>query len=112
MIENPNVGDRVRSGSQRPGTILAVDTDSRTAWVLWDDGLDSPMTISHKYLTLLPKPIVYPERWINVYPDGLGMEHFYLTNADMACVGENRKDRIGIIHLQTDGTVTLHRVES
>jgi hypothetical protein len=112
MIENPNVGDRVRSGSQRPGTILAVDTDSRTAWVLWEDGLDMPMTVSHKYLTLLPEPIVYPERWINVYPDGLGREHDSLTNADQYCVGDNRQDRIGIIHLQKHGTVTLHRFES
>jgi len=112
MIENPNVGDRVQSGSKGPGTILAVDNESATAWVLWEDGLDIPMTVPKRYLTLLPKSIVYPERWINVYPDGLGMEHFYLTNADMACVGENRKDRIGTIHLQKDGTVTLHRVKS
>jgi hypothetical protein len=52
-------------------------------------------------------PPTYPERWINVYPswvDAMAMACLTKSEADSRAYG----NRIAVIHLATDGTVTLH----
>ncbi len=54
-------------------------------------------------------PVVYPEQWINVYPwlpVGRDLVGSYLSR-DLADQNAGSR-RIAVIHLATDGTVTLH----
>jgi hypothetical protein len=62
-------------------------------------------------------PVVYPEAWINVYPHVVaGSNHPTRQKADDWALTNSTDDvpgfaRIAVIHLATDGTVTLHPVE-
>jgi hypothetical protein len=60
------------------------------------------------YWVKVPDPPTYPERWINVYPDGIGAELRTREGVDGTPGSPNR---IAVIHLAADGTLTLHPVE-
>jgi hypothetical protein len=63
--------------------------------------------LSYDWLKV-PEPVVYPERWMNVYSN-------YLMNAGWWCRADADRGasagRIAVIHLAADGTLTLHPVE-
>jgi hypothetical protein len=99
----PQVGDRVRMYNGKTAIVLAVDVPE--VWVKYDDGYRTILFFQH--LTKVTPPPTYPERWISVYSDGTGAGYRDRSDADDVAFG----DRIALIHLATDGTLTLHPVE-
>ena len=100
----PQVGDRVRVQDE---TAIVLGIDDDVAWVKWEH--DSyRTTVFVGYLTEVTPPVVHPERWINVYPDGVYDRAWDTrTEADT----HPYHTRIAVIHLAADGTLTLHPVE-
>jgi hypothetical protein len=98
----PQVGDRVAVNSE---TAIVLGIDDDIAWIKWEQS-NYRTTILVEYLTKVPEPIVYPERWINVDSDGAMQGYWTREDADRFA---HRKS-IAVIHLAADGTLTLHPV--
>lgn len=99
----PQVGDRVVVDDET-AIVLCIDDD--VAWLKWEhDSYRTTMFVKH--LVKAAPPVVYPERWANVYPDGIG--DYWATKA--LADEKDHGDRIAVIHLAADGTLTLHPVE-
>jgi len=107
----PQVGDRVRQpswGDSNAVTVNAVGKNYFLASAVYPNGVEAEgsFAIQRPWVKVEP-PTTYPERWINVYSDGCGIESWSRTSADM----EARWNRIAVIHLAKDGTLTLHPEE-
>jgi hypothetical protein len=105
----PQVGDRVRwktwADFVPPLTITAVGNRR----LLAEDqfGHESVHPFDPGWVKV-PDPVVYPERWMNVYGgDVMFVAHVSRRSADF----EASTGRIAVIHLAADGTLTLHPVE-
>jgi hypothetical protein len=73
----------------------------------WTDDVDNTPQTSESCWTIAGTELVpvYPELWINVYPGHLGAQWDNTReNADYCA----RPDRVGVVHLAADGTLTLH----
>lgn len=92
----PQVGDRVDWAGDK-GAVLATHEES--VWVLLDRGYAATARVVD--LVKLP---TFPERWINVYPNGVASEWFSREIADER---NGRDDRLGVIHLHADGSLTM-----
>jgi hypothetical protein len=103
----PQVGDRVRllPWSQPWITVTAVGGHKFLATD--KSGIESSYYIEANWLKV-PEPVVYPERWINVYRRATSVGHYERLAADSNSAGLGR---IAVIHLAADGTLTLHPVE-
>ena len=87
----PRIGDRVRMrewGAYRWLDVVAIERGYLFGFE--DDDEPSTWTVASDWIKVT-SPVVYPERWFNVNT-GFG-------------------GRIALIHLATDGTLTLHPVE-
>jgi hypothetical protein len=72
-----------------------------------DDALDGAGVVEEEAWKIRDTELVpvYPELWINVYPGHLGAQWDNTReNADYCA----RPDRVGVVHLAADGTLTLH----
>ncbi len=102
----PQVGDRVGRSDWNGGAVT-VTAIGRDMFLAYDDltthKREMLFSLNYKWVKVEPPP-TYPERWINVYSDGCGIESWSRTSADM----EARWNRIAVIHLAKDGTLTLH----
>lgn len=104
----PQVGDRVRMRGWEPTVWVDVVAIERGFLFGFDqDGYAEAWSAAHGWVKVTPPP-TYPERWINVYPDGLGD---YRATKALADEKDPYGYRIAVIHLAADGTVTLHPVE-
>jgi hypothetical protein len=104
----PQVGDRVRLHCWPDGDAVTVTGVGEQMFLAKHKDSISELTCRHgkdyPWVKVEPPP-TYPERWINVYSDGCGIvESWSRTSADMAA----RWNRIAVIHLAKDGTLTLH----
>lgn len=76
--------------------------------------LDSDGSYSTVYaLYVTPVTPVYPERWINVYPWGVSRNPRASRRLldEIPLSFEDCRERIAIIHLAKDGTLTLEEVK-
>jgi hypothetical protein len=100
----PQVGDRVRMrgwGSERWLDVSAIDR----GYLFGFDQDDDPTTWNAAHFWVkVPEPIVYPELWVNI--DASAYPSAYLTRGDADVYAHT--GRIAVIHLATDGTLTLH----
>ena len=107
----PQVGDRVRRDGWQDGDyvevtavgrsfLLAVlvrtDMESMYRFTDTDEGPWEPYV----------EPVVYPERWINVYPNGCYDSTATREQAGRVAANSDLA-RLGVIHLAADGTLTL-----
>jgi hypothetical protein len=108
----PQVGDQVR----RPNwtDIRAITVTAVGEQVFLGKVKDSMTELTYRHgkdypwVKVEPLP-TYPERWINVYPwlpVGRDLVGSYLSR-DLADQNAGSR-RIAVIHLASDGTVTLH----
>jgi hypothetical protein len=106
----PQVGDRVRQSQWRDGQYgryVTVTAVGRDMFLADDYGKEFPLNLGHHWLKV-PEPVVYPERWMNVYPDHvMFVAYMSRRSADLAA----STSRIAVIHLAADGTLTLHPAE-
>jgi hypothetical protein len=99
----PQVGDRVTQDSWPKDTFVTVTAVGEGRFLARPDGQSVELSYVLDWdWVKVPEPVVYPERWINVYPD-------YLTKARWSSMAA--AERIAVIHLAADGTLTLHPVE-
>ena len=105
----PQVGDQVRRFVWSEGkviTVTAVGKECLLAIGNFPDGVEweASFRINGDWIKVEPPP-TYPERWINIYR---------LWVDATACLTRSEADRkayrerIAVIHLAADGTVTLH----
>ena len=100
----PQVGDRVCERN-RPlrldvFTVLAADGDE--VWLRHDVEGWRMTTMACDWEPYV-EPVVYPERWINVYPHGCHLGHMTRSLAE-----EGKSDgRIGVLHLLPDGSTVM-----
>ena len=103
----PQVGDRVRLRGWEPEWVQVIAIER--GHLFGFDDVDRPV---HYVIGLdwvkVPEPVFYPDRWINVYTDGIGVHALTRERVDELADGYNR---IAVIHLAADGTLTLHPVE-
>jgi hypothetical protein len=90
----PKAGDRALMPN---GSVVRVG-NKPVVWVEFSSGLKLTVDAAE----LRPAP-TYPERWVNVYTTDLGCQHPTRQQADYY----DRRNRIAVIHLAADGTVTL-----
>jgi hypothetical protein len=104
----PQVGDRVRTEAWPSNTYITVTAigEYKLLAQSGDDHYEASYHLDADWVKVTPPP-TYPERWISVYSDGTGAGYSSRTTADNTAFG----DRIALIHLATDGTLTLHPVE-
>ena len=104
----PQIGDRLVIDARGRGRWFEVAAiDRGYLWGFDCDGFPATFMADENWVKVTPPP-TYPERWINVYPDYvLGGGWVTRAAADL----ETHNDRIAVIHLAADGTVTLHPVE-
>ena len=103
----PQVGDRVRMRQWGPGRWVDVVAIERGyLFGFGEQDYAETLTVAHDWIKVIPSP-TYPERWISVYSNGLGAGYVSRQTADNTAFS----DRIAVIHLAADGTVTLHPVE-
>jgi hypothetical protein len=103
----PQVGDRVRMRGWGPERWLDVIAKNRGYFFGFaEDDEPSIWSAGHDWVKVIP-PVVYPDRWANVYPDGIGSHWATRALADE----KDHGDRIAVIHLAADGTLLLHPVE-
>jgi hypothetical protein len=96
------VGDSVRYNggygcTGAAGVVVYIDH----GWYVVDDGDE----LSLYSLEELEKVRTFPERWINVYPQAVSEERLTRESADLAAT----PFRIGVIHLHSDGTLTMEQ---
>ena len=100
----PKVGDRVRRRSFPTGhyaDVLCVF--GNWMWVNEAGNEDPYSTDQHVRWEPYVEPVVYPERWINVYPHGCHQGHMTRSLAE-----EGKSDgRIGVLHLLPDGSTVM-----
>lgn len=85
------------------GTPLGPDSVGGTwQWVEWDYSTPGTTVGREMRLRAWSEVPTYPERWCNVYEDGIAPEFTTRAEADQFGVG-----RIGVIHLRPDGTTTM-----
>lgn len=109
----PQVGDRVRQPDWKDSnavTVNAVGKNYFLASAAYPNGVETEgaFAIQRPWVKVAPPP-TYPERWINVYPwlpVGRGLVESYFSK-DLADENAGSR-RIAVIHLASDGTVTLH----
>jgi len=110
----PQVGDRVRQPDEDDSDAVTVTAVGEQVFL--GKYKDSAFEYAFRYgdnrswVKVEPLP-TYPERWINVYSGGGATDHFdAYSDRDRAdrCTYSRR---IAVIHLASDGTVTLHPVE-
>ena len=104
----PQVGDRVRLSHWSDfefATVTAVGRDKFLAKDYYGEELKYALNWGW---VKVPDPAVYPERWINVYADHV-MNGGWCSRADADRIAT--ANRIAVIHLAADGTLTLHPVE-
>jgi hypothetical protein len=104
----PQVGDRVRTEAWPSNTYITVTAvgEHKLLAQSGDDHHEASYFLDADWVKVTPPP-TYPERWANVYPNGIGSHWATRAMADFHDPGE----RIALIHLATDGTLTLHPVE-
>jgi hypothetical protein len=105
----PQVGDRVRHKTWTDAVpTLTITAVGEKRWLAKDDfGHESMYSFDSHWLKV-PDPLVFPERWMNVYGgDVMFVAHTSRRSADI----EASTGRIAVIHLAADGTLTLHPVE-
>jgi hypothetical protein len=108
----PKVGDKVTCESWRNRGIHATDyvivTAVGTRYFLgeWPDrgGEDKFALMAADDWEPYVEPVVYPERWINVYVDGLGA--WGVSRAECDHYGD-LTERIGVLHLLPDGSTAM-----
>ncbi len=71
------------------------------------DGDERRLPIDGHSYELYVEPVVFPERWANVYETFLGADHPSRAEADRANVGGSK--RLGVIHIKADGTVEMEK---
>ena len=108
----PQVGDRVRRSDWKDSDAITVTAVGEQ--VLLGKFKDSISELPYGHDKDYPwvkvePPTTYPERWINVYPwlpVGRDLVESYFSK-DLADENAGSR-RIAVIHLASDGTVTLH----
>ena len=105
----PQVGDRIKTRGWGDAMWMDVTYIGRTVIVGdREDGYERSYMLHGQDCVKATPPVVYPERWITVYPDGV-YSRAWPTRAEAARRAHG--DRIAVIHLAADGTLTLHPVE-
>jgi len=108
----PQIGDRVRLHCLPDGDAVTVTGVGEQMFLAKHKDSTSELTYRHgkdyPWVKVEPLP-TYPERWINVYPwlpVGRDLvESYFSKNLADENAGSRR---IAVIHLASDGTVTLH----
>jgi hypothetical protein len=114
----PQVGDQVRwrgSLDNNTVTVTAVGRDNFLGVWTAPNSRETEVACSMdgNWIKVEPPP-TYPEAWINVYPHVVASSnHSTRVAADNWALDHNTDDvpgfaRIAVIHLASDGTVTLH----
>lgn len=101
----PQVGDRVRLVDWLDSDAVTVLAIGRTRFFAeYSELYEASFSLNLDWIKVEP-PTTYPERWINVYSNWVdGTPCFSRWQADIKSFPE----RIAVIHLAADGTVTLH----
>ena len=101
----PQVGDRVRLVDWSDSDAITVLAIGKTRFLgEYPNGYEGSISLKLDWVKVEP-PTTYPEGWINVYPIWIDAT---------ACVTRGEADsrayleRIAVIHLAADGTVTLY----
>jgi len=101
----PQVDDRVRRYDWTNGNHMDVDYVGRTIIAgtdrfgnEWSTGLDGDWI-------KVETPTPLPERWANVYPDGIWQDH---KSARSANTNATHKNRLAILHIWTDANGVDH----
>jgi len=115
----PQVGDRVRRSDWKDSDAITVTAVGEQVLLGKSPGSLSELAYLHgkdyPWVKVAP-PLTYPEAWFNVYPSGVGRTWATRKRADDYALANSIDDvpgyaRIAVIHLATDGTLTLHPVE-
>lgn len=105
MSDVIKVGNRVRSAAVGGDALVVTAVGERRFLAIDAHGVEYHYRIDGDWL-LVPEPVVYPERWFNVYADGSSAGAYSRSEADR-WASNNAEDRLGVIHLHPDGTVEL-----
>lgn len=110
----PEVGHRVRGAAWAKGTWVEVTAVGRAQFlgILQPGGIgdEERWNYGNGFIwERIPDPVVYPERWMNVFTNGAGAGWSSRHDADYAAAGQEHRHRIGIIHLHPDGTLTMEQ---
>ena len=104
----PQVGDRVTQATWPKDTFVTVTAVGEGQFLARPDGQSGELSyVLNWYWVKVPEPIAYPERWMNVTPYSVEWGHTDRASADYHA----HPDRIAVIHLAADGTLTLHPEE-
>lgn len=105
----PQVGDRVCRQNWPDSDVIVVTAIGKTRLLaVTTDGYEGSFGLDGNWIKV-ERPPTYPEQWINVYPwlpVGRDLVESYFSR-DLADVNAGSR-RIAVIHLASDGTVTLH----
>ena len=101
----PQVGDRVTRPDWSDSDHIVVTGIGKTRLLaVTTDGYEGSFGLDGNWIKVEP-PSTYPERWINVYPSSVtGAAYATVREADAWALS----NRIAVIHLAADGTLTLH----
>jgi hypothetical protein len=111
-----NPGDRVRRLNEykewTQATVVAVGKQRLLVEYEWTDDVDLFVQTSESCWTIAGTELVpvYPELWINVYRRGTSVGYGSRTVADAVVPIDADDLRTGVIHLASDGTLTLEPV--
>ncbi len=107
----PKVGDKVRRPEWDRGEwVQILATDGPDVWIRRPDGFRETFYDVADWEPYV-EPVVYPERWINVYGLGTGAVGATRSHADFAHDNGERAfpelPRLGVLHLRPDGTTEM-----
>jgi hypothetical protein len=104
-----SVGDKLRLHEWQPDSYVTVTGTGATHFLGRSivDGIERPYFLDGLWYLCIDPP-AFPERWMNVYVSGFGTGHGTRSGADHAATGQlGLGVRLGVIHLDRDGTLTM-----